>query len=55
MYICDNISRILRRMRDVSGKFVEKDKAQAAIKALHSAFDLDSSVIAEVKGDLPNL
>jgi hypothetical protein len=24
MYICDNVWRILRRMRDVSGKFVEK-------------------------------
>ncbi len=34
---------------------VDKDKAQAAIKALHTAFSLDSSVVAEVKGDLPNL
>jgi hypothetical protein len=27
MYKCDNISQILRRMRDVSGKFIEKEKA----------------------------
>ena len=34
---------------------VEKKNAQEAIKALHSAFKLDSNVIAEVKGDLPNV
>ena len=33
---------------------VEKAKANEAIKALHKAFSLDSSVVAEVKGDLPN-
>ena len=33
---------------------VEKDKAKEAIQALHAAFNLDSSVVAEVKGDLPN-
>ena len=33
---------------------VEKDKAKEAIKALHSAFNLDSNLVAEVKGDLPN-
>ena len=34
---------------------VDKDKAQAAIKALHKAFSLDCNVVAEVKGDLPNV
>ncbi len=34
---------------------VDKDKAKAAIKALHTAFELDSNVVAEVKGDLPTL
>ena len=33
---------------------VEKEKAKDAIRALHKAFSLDSDVIAEVKGDLPN-
>ena len=33
---------------------VEKAKAKEAIQALHKAFNLDSSVVAEVKGDLPN-
>ena len=33
---------------------VEKDKAKEAIQALHKAFNLDSEVVAEVKGDLPN-
>ena len=33
---------------------VEKAKAKEAIQALHKAFSLDSSVVAEVKGDLPN-
>lgn len=31
---------------------VEKNKAKAAIQALHKVFNLDSSVVAEVKGDL---
>ena len=31
-----------------------KEKAKDAIRALHKAFSLDSDVVAEVKGDLPN-
>jgi aspartate kinase len=34
---------------------VEQSKANEAVKALHSVFDLDSAEIAEVKGDLPNV
>ena len=34
---------------------VEKNQAQAAIKALHTAFHLDSTDEAIVMGDLPNL
>lgn len=34
---------------------VEKKDAQKSVKALHTVFDLDSSVVADVKGDLPNL
>ncbi len=32
---------------------VDKVEAQKALKALHKAFELESDVIAEVKGDLP--
>lgn len=32
---------------------VQKDDAHTALKALHSIFDLDSSEVADVKGDLP--
>lgn len=32
---------------------VEKDDAHKALKALHSIFDLDSTEVADVKGDLP--
>ena len=34
---------------------VDKDQAQKAVKALHEVFELESSEIAEVKGDLPNI
>ncbi|MCQ2738632.1 MAG: aspartate kinase [bacterium] len=34
---------------------VDKDNADEAVSALHSVFGLDSSEIAEVKGDLPNI
>lgn len=34
---------------------VAKDDATKSLKALHSIFDLDSDVTAEVKGDLPDL
>ena len=34
---------------------VDKDDAQQAVKALHSVFGLESSEVAEVKGDLPNV
>ena len=34
---------------------VNKEDAQKAVKALHSAFELESNEIAEVKGDLPNI
>lgn len=34
---------------------VEKADADKSLKALHKIFELDSDVIAEVKGDLPNL
>ena len=34
---------------------VDKDQAQRAVKALHEVFELDSSEVAEVKGDLPNI
>lgn len=32
---------------------VEKSKAKESLKALHTIFDLDSDIVAEVKGDLP--
>lgn len=32
---------------------VEKADAQRSLKALHTVFDLDSDVVADVKGDLP--
>lgn len=32
---------------------VQKEDAQTALKALHSIFDLDSTEVADVKGDLP--
>lgn len=34
---------------------VGKDEARRSLKALHTVFDLDSDVVAEVKGDLPNI
>lgn len=34
---------------------VDKDQAQKAVKALHSVFELESDIEAEVKGDLPNI
>lgn len=34
---------------------VNKDEAQKAIKALHEVFELDCDVVAEVKGDLPDV
>lgn len=34
---------------------VGTEDAKRSLKALHSAFDLDSDVVAVVKGDLPNL
>lgn len=34
---------------------VEKADADRSLKALHKIFELDSDVIADVKGDLPNL
>jgi aspartate kinase len=34
---------------------VDKKDAQKAIKALHEVFELASDVVAEVKGDLPNV
>ena len=34
---------------------VDKNQAQKAVKALHEVFELESSEIAEVKGDLPNI
>lgn len=34
---------------------VDKEEAQRSIKALHKIFELDSTEIAEVKGDLPDL
>ena len=34
---------------------VDKENAERAVKALHEAFELSCSEIAEVKGDLPNL
>lgn len=33
---------------------VEKEDAERSLKALHGIFDLDSGVVAEVKGDLPD-
>ena len=34
---------------------VDKEDAQKAVKALHEVFELDCDVVAEVKGDLPNV
>ena len=34
---------------------VEQSRANDAVEALHKVFGLDSNVIAEVKGDLPNV
>ena len=34
---------------------VSQDKANDAVKALHTIFGLDCDIIAEVKGDLPNV
>ena len=34
---------------------VEQSRANDAVEALHNIFGLDSNVIAEVKGDLPNI
>ena len=34
---------------------VEKNDAQQAVKALHNAFNLESTEIADVKGDLPDV
>ena len=34
---------------------VDKEKANDAVKALHTVFGLDSEEIADVKGDLPNV
>lgn len=34
---------------------VDKDRANEAVEALHTIFNLDSDAIAEVKGDLPNI
>ena len=34
---------------------VDKADADRAVKALHKAFDLECSEIAEVKGDLPDV
>ena len=34
---------------------VDSSRANDAVEALHKIFGLDSNVLAEVKGDLPNL
>lgn len=34
---------------------VDKDDAQKAVKALHEVFELDCDVVADVKGDLPDV
>jgi aspartate kinase len=34
---------------------VDKEDAQKAVKALHEEFGLESDVVADVKGDLPNV
>lgn len=34
---------------------VDKEDAKRAVQALHKVFELESDVVAEVKGDLPNL
>ena len=34
---------------------IDQNKTQEALEALHSVFGLDSSEIADVKGDLPNV
>ena len=34
---------------------VDKDRTNEAVEALHSVFGLDSTEVAEVKGDLPNV
>ncbi len=34
---------------------VKKEEAARSLKALHTVFDLDSNIVAEVKGDLPNI
>ena len=34
---------------------VDKDQAQRAVRALHTVFELESSEVADVKGDLPNV
>ena len=34
---------------------VDKDQAQRAVRALHTVFKLESSEVADVKGDLPNV
>ena len=34
---------------------VEKNNSKEAIKALHKAFDLGCDLVADVKGDLPNI
>lgn len=34
---------------------VDKEDAVRSVKALHDVFELDSDIIAEVKGDLPNI
>ena len=34
---------------------VDKQDAQKALKALHTVFDLESDVVADVKGDLPDV
>jgi aspartate kinase len=34
---------------------VEKNDAKRSLKALHTVFKLDSDVVADVKGDLPNM
>ena len=34
---------------------VDKIDAQKALKALHTVFDLESDIVADVKGDLPDV
>ena len=52
--LCINIKMISTSEIKISC-LVDKADAQKAVKALHTVFDLESDVVADVKGDLPDV